>query len=1050
MFKRFLTKGVLLAAISFVVMGVFVLNTIGKTSVLAKPDFSRATDTLRTQSAAKDGGRVEDIAQTLLGYGFAGKDGVNLAHDKVFMAKAAAAFNEGRAIRIFSGDLYTAGTEFIKKSGEVDISANEVGKQLVSAENFLANQVFTEAFLQKIVNEINKIDKNKAEAAIVNLNAEIGQMKEGDDKKKALANLETMKKALAFLETIKVIAANEDIAARNAQAYKALVTDTRFILFLFGEKGLDNSLFSVGNILSLEHRELISHIGTYPYAGSENIQGGARTVYLTLARINGLQELGKPGLEATQEIMLHTFLDMASGRHVEPSAKTKAMLTKINEGLDKKFREETRGFATEVTEAGPVVVSNDKVKIEKFRLVDDLGRKDTFALQGLSKVHPLILKGSGQKVTVTIAKADVGSIGGHGTAPGKMLEAVAEVWTRAAEQGLILSFFITRVGDDISVTVTHAQGKDNKQIHETIWNGFVNGAVIAKDLGYYGAGQDLLANAFSGNVRGAGPSVAEMVFEESPAEVLIIGQADKTAPGAFNKGLWDVLFSPNTTWRPLGGGEARSIKVGMLDFDYDDSKGRHIWWETKDYADAAWYMGFPDRYTIDNVQLGNGEDFAAVTAQRLGKIAGKYVGKDDPMFMVRSQKRFPAVGEIVSPFVKGTYVVPGWMRGSNKGPFLPVALKDARIGIYDGPPLLGMWCFNLNNGILEGFYDLMGANPAIRYIQDRRAAKAVEMLENGFDEMNLRVGPEEIEYQDGPRKTEAALAGKWEIFKEEKDGGRSQDVVDQKDADKKWQDVAAQVIALKTKGTSTAFFTNIWGNDLANFAIASPRDIHHRVSDEAMAVNDKKDGKVYTILLNHEAFLKKSPDGVMALQSLAGQLGKGNIKFVLHINRDDVKPADVDKITAEVLAKINAINGDYTQLTREVFSAVVVGTNVDAVAEQVNDKLKADIFEVIGPMEYVSKFEGEKFKQVAKIALAKADVEKGESESLSMAKALKLGVELVPSEGIIKNEQLAVLDNLFSQDASGTFQVRAMEAVAEVETKAIAYQKAVEAAEIGI
>jgi len=1026
MFKRFLTKGVVLTVISLVVIGAFVLNTTGKTAGQAKADFSRASDALRTKSTAKDGGRIEDIAQTLLGYGFSGKEGVNLAHNKVFKVKAAVAFEEGRAIEIFKQDLVAAGDEFIKKSGEIDITGSEVSKKLTLAQEFLKNNVFTEEFLQRVVNEISKIDESKVE--------------------KAAENNDAKKGAVAFLKIMKAIAANANVNERNTQAKKALLEDTRFIMFLFGEKGLDNSLFSVGNILSQEHRELISHIGTYPYAGSENISGGARTVYLTLGRIAGLQELGAEGLSAAQEIMLHTFMDMASGRHVEPAAKVKAMLNKVNEVVDKKYREVERGFVTEVREAGSVLVSNDKVKVEKYRLIDDLGKKDSFAIHGSSKIHPDVPKG--QELTITIAKADTGSIGGHGTAPGKMLEAVAEEWAQAAERGEIADFFITRVGDDVSVTVTHVKGKDNEVIHRHIWDGFMRSSVVAKDLGYYGAGQDMLADAFSGNVRGAGPSVAEMIIKEQASEVVIFCQADKTAPGAFNKGLWNILFGPDTTWRPLGPGEARKIKVGMLDFDFNENAGRHIWFEKGDYDDAYWYGGYPDRYTYDLATLGNGEEFLAVTAQRLGIIAGEYVGKDDPMFMIRSQKKFPAVGEITSAFLKGEYFVPGWMRGSNKGPFFPVALTGAKIGIYDGPPLFSMWSFNLNKGRLEGFYDLFAANDAIKYVQDRRAAAAVRQLEEGFHEMGLRLGPEEIEYQKGPTLIEEALKNRWEVYASDKDGGDA--VVEQKNTDKIWDSIGQHIIASKTIDTSRIHYTNTWGANLANFAISFPKDIHHQVSDKALAANNKKDGKVYPILLNHEFFLKKSPDGVMALQSLAEQLGRGNIKFVLHINRDDVKPAEVDQITDEVLAKINSINGDYTKLTRDVFSAVVVGTNIEAVAKQVSDKLKADIFEVIGPKEYVAKFEGEKFKQVAKIALDTADAAKGQSESLSMAKALKLGVELVPSEGKIKEAQLTELDKLFSQDATGTFHVAPVQAVKEVETKAVAYQKAVEAAEIRI
>jgi fructose 1,6-bisphosphate aldolase/phosphatase len=44
----------------------------------------------------------------------------------------------------------------------------------------------------------------------------------------------------------------------------------------------------------------------------------------------------------------------------------------------------------------------------------------------------------------------------------------------------------------------------------------VAGTEVAKEQGLYGAGQDILKDAFSGNVKGMGPAVAEMEFEERP------------------------------------------------------------------------------------------------------------------------------------------------------------------------------------------------------------------------------------------------------------------------------------------------------------------------------------------------------------------------------------------------------------------------------------------------------------------------------------------------------------------------------------------------------
>jgi len=50
------------------------------------------------------------------------------------------------------------------------------------------------------------------------------------------------------------------------------------------------------------------------------------------------------------------------------------------------------------------------------------------------------------------------------------------------------------------------------------WDALSPGQKWQKKQGLYGAGQDLLKDSFSGNVRGMGPAVAEMEFEERPNE----------------------------------------------------------------------------------------------------------------------------------------------------------------------------------------------------------------------------------------------------------------------------------------------------------------------------------------------------------------------------------------------------------------------------------------------------------------------------------------------------------------------------------------------------
>ncbi|MDY6770056.1 MAG: fructose 1,6-bisphosphatase, partial [Candidatus Nanohaloarchaea archaeon] len=66
------------------------------------------------------------------------------------------------------------------------------------------------------------------------------------------------------------------------------------------------------------------------------------------------------------------------------------------------------------------------------------------------------------------------------------------------------------------------------------------------------------------------------------------------------------------------------------------------------------------------------EAVAAVSTEKLVDVAGEYVGKDDPVAVVRSQSGLPALGEVLEPFTF-PHLVAGWMRGSHQGPIMPVS-----------------------------------------------------------------------------------------------------------------------------------------------------------------------------------------------------------------------------------------------------------------------------------------------------------------------------------------------------------------------------------------
>jgi len=127
-----------------------------------------------------------------------------------------------------------------------------------------------------------------------------------------------------------------------------------------------------------------------------------------------------------------------------------------------------------------------------------------------------------KKVTVSVIKADVGGLAGHHVVHPDLLATATRVLGEAKSRGLIEDFYVTNVGDDLELIMTHFKGVDSKDVHELAWEAFKEATKVAKKLGLYGAGQDLLSDSFSGNVRGLGPGVAEMEFEERPSEPIVV------------------------------------------------------------------------------------------------------------------------------------------------------------------------------------------------------------------------------------------------------------------------------------------------------------------------------------------------------------------------------------------------------------------------------------------------------------------------------------------------------------------------------------------------
>lgn len=334
------------------------------------------------------------------------------------------------------------------------------------------------------------------------------------------------------------------------------------------------------------------------------------------------------------------------------------------------------------------------------------------------------------KLTISVIKADIGSIGGH-LAPSRELIAVVEERVRAASQDLLLDARVSHTGDDIAILMTHRRGVGDERIHRLAWDAFVAGTELARSQGLYGAGQDLLKDSFSGNVRGMGPAVAEMEIEERPSEPFLLFAADKTDPGAFDLPLYLAFADPmNTPGLLLAPKMSKGFRFVILDVQHTVGDRVIELSAPEDLYDIAVLLRDPERFVIESIwSRASGSQAACVATSRLHNIAGKYTGKDDPVMLVRCQMDFPATGEVLAPYHVGHFVA-GGMRGSHQMPLMPVPLNSG-VSYFDGPPVVSCAAFSMRAGKLTGPVDAF-AHPLWDTVRQRVSEKAMAMRQQGF------------------------------------------------------------------------------------------------------------------------------------------------------------------------------------------------------------------------------------------------------------------------------------------------------------------------------
>lgn len=348
------------------------------------------------------------------------------------------------------------------------------------------------------------------------------------------------------------------------------------------------------------------------------------------------------------------------------------------------------------------------------------------------------------KITLSLIKADIGSIGGHTKPSIKILETVREFIKKEGADFLIEQR-VFHTGDDIALLMSHRLGVTARKVHKLAWDAFKAGTEVAKSQGLYGAGQDLLKDAFSGNITGLGPAAAEIEFLERPNEAVLVFAMDKTEPGAFNFPLYlafaDPMWCPGLMLSPEIG---KGFTFEIIDANYIKRDKVITLQAPEDLYDIAALLRETRRYAIKSIfsRANPREQCVSVSTTRLKNIAGKYVGKDDPVAIVRAQKTFPATEEVGACFRTAHYVA-GDARGSHNQPLMPVRFNSPASAHYCIPIVQGL-AFSMKEGKMTEGFDMFD-DPFWDFVREKASLKSILMREQGFIEPSM-LPRDELEY----------------------------------------------------------------------------------------------------------------------------------------------------------------------------------------------------------------------------------------------------------------------------------------------------------------
>ncbi|ETK32850.1 fructose 1,6-bisphosphatase [Microbispora sp. ATCC PTA-5024] len=359
-------------------------------------------------------------------------------------------------------------------------------------------------------------------------------------------------------------------------------------------------------------------------------------------------------------------------------------------------------------------------------------------------------------ITMSVVKACGGGLIGHASVHPDMIAAARQEVAAAVSADLLVDGYVADLDDDIALILTHTEGPDSRPVHSCAWTTVQRTVSVAKELGLYAAGGEMLPDAFSENLRGMGPAFVEVEFDERPVESVVCLLADRTEPGAWNLPLCRSFADPFTT---AGLVADQKMRAGFGFEVYDLWEDRRIVFDCPaDLYDLLACVSAPARYAVHHVRSKTlGIPAAATGTQRLPLVAGGYGGTEDPLMIVRCESGLPSVGEVLEPFAF-PYSVAGAVCGSHHAPYVPVAAGQPGPSRFGGAPRVVALGFQIRGGRLIGPRDLFA--DAAFHPARARAGEVLEYFRRHGPFEPHRLGSQDSSYPTGtpvPRR----LAHRW-------------------------------------------------------------------------------------------------------------------------------------------------------------------------------------------------------------------------------------------------------------------------------------------------